>query len=139
MKTSHIMCTLIILTDACFTKQRIKTKNIFARVFLQCFSSNNVLTEHKKVCFSINCAHVIFGKVTIEFKNYFNQVPVPFKFYAHFECNLNKLKVLVQKTIKINFIVLLLTNLFALIIDSVKMLLINLLKQFLESMNNVKK
>ena len=27
-------------------------------------------------------------KGTIEFKNYFKQMPVPFKIYAHFECNL---------------------------------------------------
>ena len=32
MKTSHIMCTSKILKDICFTKQRIKTKNTFARV-----------------------------------------------------------------------------------------------------------
>ena len=32
MKTSHIMCTSKILTDLCFTKQRIKTKNTFAKV-----------------------------------------------------------------------------------------------------------
>ena len=32
MKTSHIMYTSKILTDLFFTKQRIKTKNIFARV-----------------------------------------------------------------------------------------------------------
>ena len=32
MKTSHIMCTSKILTDLCFTKQKIKTKNTFARV-----------------------------------------------------------------------------------------------------------
>ena len=27
-------------------------------------------------------------KETIEFKNYFKQIPVPFKVYANFECNL---------------------------------------------------
>ena len=32
MKTSHIMCISKILTDLCFTKQRIKTKNTFAKV-----------------------------------------------------------------------------------------------------------
>ena len=32
MKTSHIMCISKISTDLCFTKQRIKTKSIFARV-----------------------------------------------------------------------------------------------------------
>ena len=31
-KTSHIMCISNILTNLCFTKQKIKTKNTFARV-----------------------------------------------------------------------------------------------------------
>ena len=28
------------------------------------------------------------GKESIKFKNYFKQIPVPFKIYADFECNL---------------------------------------------------
>ena len=32
MVINHIMCTSKILTDLCFTKQRIKTKNNFAKV-----------------------------------------------------------------------------------------------------------
>ena len=32
MKTSLIMCTSKILTVLCFTKQKIKTKNAFAKV-----------------------------------------------------------------------------------------------------------
>ena len=32
MKASHIMYTLKILTDLCFTKQRIKTKSTFGTV-----------------------------------------------------------------------------------------------------------
>ena len=32
IKTSHVTCISKILTDLCFTKQRIKTKNNFARV-----------------------------------------------------------------------------------------------------------
>ena len=31
MKTSHVMCTSKILTDLCFTKERIKTKPNFSR------------------------------------------------------------------------------------------------------------
>ena len=31
MVINHIMCTSKILTDLCFTKQRIKTKNTFAK------------------------------------------------------------------------------------------------------------
>ena len=32
MKAGDIMCISKILTDLCFTKQRIKTKNAFVRV-----------------------------------------------------------------------------------------------------------
>ena len=32
MKTNHVMCTFKILTDLCFTKQKIKTKNSFVQV-----------------------------------------------------------------------------------------------------------
>ena len=47
------------------------------------------MTEHKKVCLSINGAQSVrLEKGTIEFKNYFKQIPVPFKIYADFECNL---------------------------------------------------
>ena len=61
----------------------------FCKSCLQCFSSKNVLTEHKKVCLSINGAQSVrLEKGTIEFKNYFKQIPVPFKIYADFECNL---------------------------------------------------
>ena len=57
------------------------------------------------------------------------------------------MKVLAQKNIRITFLVVWLTNLFVLMIDlvsqlfftEVKMLFINLLKQFLKSMNTVKK
>ena len=77
-------------------------------------------------------------------------MPVPFKIYADFECNLRSLKamkVLTQKNIKITFLVVLLTKLFALMIDlvnqllflEVKMLLMNLLKQFLRSISTAKK
>ena len=52
-----------------------------------------MLTEHKKVCFSINGAQSVrFEKGTIEFKNYFKQLPVPFKVYADFECKLTSVK-----------------------------------------------
>ena len=92
MKTIHIMCISKILTDLCFTKQRIKTK-IFCKSCLQYFSSKNVLTEHKKVCLIINGAQSVrLEKGTTEFKNYFKQILVPFKIYADFECNLESVE-----------------------------------------------
>ena len=72
-----------------FHKTKNKNKKCFCKSCLQCFSSNNALTEHKKVCLSINGAQSVrLEKGTIEFKNYFKQIPVPFKIYADFECNL---------------------------------------------------
>ena len=93
MKTSHIMCISKILTDLCFTKQKIKTKNTFARVASNVFVVKNVLTKQKEVCLSINGTQSVrLEKGTIEFKNYFKQIPVPFKIYADFECNLENVE-----------------------------------------------
>ena len=89
-------------------------------------------------------------KETIKFENYFKQIPVPFRIYADFECNLksvNVMKVLTQKIIKITSLRALLIKLFALMIGllrqllfiEVKMLLMNLLKQFFGSINIAQK
>ena len=80
MKTSQITCTSMISTDLCFTKQRIKIRNTFCQSCLQCFSSKNILTEHKEVCLGINGAQSgRLEKGTIEFKSYFKQIPVLLK------------------------------------------------------------
>ena len=66
-----------------FCKTKNKNKKCFFKSCLQCFSSIIVLTEHKSVKLE---------KGTIEFQNYFKQIPVPFKIYADFECNLKSVK-----------------------------------------------
>ena len=73
-----------------FHKTKNKNKKYFCKSCLQCFSSINVLTEHKEVFLSINGAQsVLLEKETIELKNwYFKQIPVPFKIYDNFECNI---------------------------------------------------
>ena len=76
-----------------FHKTKNKNKKYFCKSCLQCFSSKNVLTKHKEVCLSINGAQSVrLEKGTIEFKNYFKQIPVPFKIYADFECNLKSVE-----------------------------------------------
>ena len=63
-----------------FYKTKNKNKKYFCRSCLQCFSSKNVLTRHKEVCLSVNGTHSVKLKEgIIEFKNYFKQIPVPFK------------------------------------------------------------
>ena len=109
------------------------------------------MTEHKEDCLIINGKQSVkLKKGTIEFKNYFKQIPVLLKIYADFECNLEGVESYegsYTKNIKITYLVVLLTKLFALMISLVsqllfleaKMLLINLLKQFLRSMSTAKK
>ena len=71
-----------------FHKTKNKNKKWFCKSCLQCFSSKNVLTEHKEDCLSINGKQSVkLEKGIIEFENYFKQVPVPFKIYTDFECN----------------------------------------------------
>ena len=132
-----------------FHKTKNKNKKYFCKSCLQCFSSKNVLTKHKEVCLSINGAQSVrLEKGTIEFKNYFKQIPVPFKIYADFECNLKSVETYegsYSKNIKITFLVVLLTSLFVLMINlvkrlffvEVKMLLLNSLKQLLRCMSIV--
>ena len=70
-----------------FHKTKNKNKKWFCKSCLQC--SENVLIKHKEDCLSISGQQSInLEKGTIEFKNYFKQLPVLFKIYADFECNL---------------------------------------------------
>ena len=72
-----------------FHKTQNKNKKWFCRSCLQCFSSESVLIKHKENCLSINGKQSVkLEKGTIKFENYFKQIPVPFKIYADFECNL---------------------------------------------------
>ena len=70
-----------------FNKTRHKGQKYFCKSCLQCFSSENVILEHKKDCLLINGGqNVKLEKGFIEFKNFNRQIPVPFKTYADFEC-----------------------------------------------------
>ena len=51
------------------------------------------MTENKEDCLSINGKQSVrLEKGTIKFKKYFKQLPVPFKIYADFECNLERVE-----------------------------------------------
>ena len=53
------------------------------------FSSRKVLKRYKEDCLIINGAQSVRSeKRTIDFKNYLKQIPVSFRVYADFECNL---------------------------------------------------
>ena len=72
-----------------FWKTKNKIKKWFCKSCLQCFSID-VLPKHKEDYLSINGKQSIkLEKETIEFENYFKQIPVQIKSYDNFECNLN--------------------------------------------------
>ena len=100
-----------------FYKTKNRNKKYFFKSCLQCFSCKDVLTKHKEVCLSINGAQSIrLEKGTIEFKNYFKQIPVPIKVYDDFEY-WNLWRFLLKKKIKITFLVILVRNLFVLMMN----------------------
>ena len=72
-----------------FHKTKNKNKKWFCRSRLQCFSIESVLIKHKENCLINNGKQSVrLQKGIIEFESYFKQIPVPFKIYADFECNL---------------------------------------------------
>ena len=127
-----------------FPKTKNKNKKYFCKSCLQCFGCKNVLTKHKEVYLSIN------GAQSVSLKFILNKYQLHLKFMLILSLIQRVLKfmnVLTQRNIKTTFLVVLLTKLFVLMINSlsqqlfleVKTLLMNLLKQFLRSMNTVKK
>ena len=109
-----------------------------------------MLTEHKEICLNINGAQSVrFEKRKIEFKKYFKQMPVPFKIYAGFECNLKSVESfedLYSKTYQDHipcsfaYKFVCVDDKFTkpIVVFSSEKLLMNLLKQFLKSMDTVK-
>ena len=92
MVINHIICTSKI-ERFMFHETKNKNKKYFCKSCLKCFSSKNVLTKYEKVCLIINGAQSVkLEKGRIEFKNYFKQIPVPFKIYADFEWNLESVE-----------------------------------------------
>ena len=74
-------------------KNKHRNEKWFYRSCLQCFSRETVLIKHKENSLNINGKHsVILEKGIIEFENYFKQIPISFKIYADFECNLRSVE-----------------------------------------------
>ena len=129
-----------------FHRTKNKNKKWSCKSLLQCFSSENVLIKHKEICLSINGQQPIkLEEGIIKFENSFKQIPVPFKIYTDFECNLKKVKCnegsyteKYQDHIPCSFAYKIVCIDDKLYIE-VKMQLMNLLKQFLKNINIEKK
>ena len=74
-------------------KTKHKNKKYFCKFCLQCFSSEKVLIEYKENYIIINGKQSVKLKGdSVSFNSYFKQPPVPFKIYADFECLLKRFK-----------------------------------------------
>ena len=77
-----------------FHKTKKKKKKWFCKSCLQCFSNEKVLIKHKEDCLSINGVQSVkVEEGIIKFENYFKQLPVSFKIYADFYCNLKDIEI----------------------------------------------
>ena len=72
-----------------FCKSKHSNKKHFCRYCLQCFSTQEVLTNHRPVCLEINGKQAVKmpdeDKANVRFGNYQKQLPAPFVIYADFE------------------------------------------------------
>ena len=71
-----------------FDQTKHNCKKHFCMYCLQCFSREDVLTEHIKNCLSINGKQAIKMPEKgqhVSFRNYHKQIPAPFVIYADFE------------------------------------------------------
>ena len=73
-------------------KTKDSHKKYFRMACLQNFTSEEVLSNHKKQCLLINgCQAVNYEPRTIKFTNYEKEVPIPFKIYADTKCFLKRI------------------------------------------------
>ena len=74
-----------------FNETKNKGKKYFYKNCLQCFSSEQILSEHKEHCVVINGKQSVkLENGYISFKNYLKQISVLFKIYVDLECILKK-------------------------------------------------
>ena len=132
------------------TKDKSKKKNKLQK-FFTVFQQGKCEVKHKQNCLSINGKQSVkIEKGIIEIKNHFKQIPVPFKIYADFECNLRGVEgqegsctKKYQDHVPSSFAykIVCIDDRFSkrIVVYRVKMLLMNLLKPCLRSINIAKK
>ena len=74
-----------------YNQRKHEHRKHFCMYCLQCFSSEDVLNEHRNNCMTINGQQAIKmpdkNDSILKFKNHHKQLPVPFVIYADFEEN----------------------------------------------------
>ena len=74
-----------------YSKTKDQHKKHHCMSCLQSFTTEEILSNHKKQCLLINgCQAVNYESGTIKFANYNKQIPILFKIYADTECFLKR-------------------------------------------------
>ena len=74
-----------------FSRTKHKDKKHYCMSCLQNFTTEEILSNHKKQCLLINgCQAVNYESGIIKFTNHNKQIPIPFKIYADTECFLKR-------------------------------------------------
>ena len=77
-----------------FSRTRHKGKKHYCMSCLQSFTTEEILSNHKKQCLLINgCQAVNYESGIIKFTNYNKQIPIIFKIYTDRECFLKRNKI----------------------------------------------
>ena len=77
-----------------FSRTKHKDKKHYCMSCLQSFTTEKILSNHKKQCLLINgCQAVNYESGIIKFTNYNKQIPILFKIYADTECFLKRTKI----------------------------------------------
>ena len=77
-----------------FSRTKYKDKKHYCKSCLQSFTTEEILSNHKKQCLLINgCQAVNYESGIIKFTNYNKQIPILFKIYADTECFLKRTKI----------------------------------------------
>ena len=70
--------------------------------YLQNFTTEEILSQHKKQCLLINESQTVkYETRIIKFKNYEKQIPIPFKIYADTEFLLKRININESKYTKL--------------------------------------
>ena len=76
-----------------FSRTKHKDKKHYCMSCLQNFTTEEILSNHKKQCLLINgCQAVKYESGIIKFRNYNKQIPILFKIYSDTECFLKRTK-----------------------------------------------
>ena len=91
---NSIRAKLVWIDDRFTLEQNTKTKKHYGMSCLQNFTTEEILSSHKKQCLLINgCQGVNYKLAIIKFANYNKQTPILFKIYGDTECFLKRTKI----------------------------------------------